>query len=160
MHPLNELWAAEALEMSRNPGQGIDLLGNSYDIEVKFNLRKTVYVHKSWRVLGHEVGWGKTDKLCFWALGFYRLNAEVRSIRFNSQAELEKKVLERELFIVPWGWIDRYPVYHHKGETDISKWDHDILFPKYKDLPETIYTYPVKNGVVHLTKGVKKSLFV
>ena len=161
MHPLNESWAAKALGMTRNPGQGIDLLGDNCDIEVKFNLRKKGYVHKSWRVLGHEVSWGKNGRLCFWGLGFYTLDREVKSIKSAiSQVELEKKVLERELFIVPWDWIDQYPAYHHKGETDTSKWDHYIIFPKYKDIPSTIFSYPVKKGIVHLTEGVDKGLLI
>lgn len=159
MCPVNELWAANVLGMEMNPRSGIDLLGDSKNVEVKFTLQYLdKYKHKSWRVLDHELAF-QNGKPCFWALGFYTLKEEISRINVKTQLALERRVIDRELFIVPWEWMSQFPRYHHVGQTKKSKWDHWIRFPKHKDLPPNYATYPVKGGIVHLTQGVPEYLF-
>jgi len=147
--------------MEINPHcSGIDLSDDFKDVEVKFTLQKDdKYRHKSWRVLGYELDFQKKDKPAFWSLGFYFLKEEIARIRTTTQIALERNVTRREIFILPWEWMNQYPQYHHVGQTQISKWDHWILYPKYKDLPATTETYKVDGGLVHITRGVPKKLF-
>ncbi len=160
MHPLNETWSANVLKMTHNPNQGIDLISPDKNVEVKFTLQLlNEYKHKSWRVLDHELAWGKNGKTAYWALGFYTLTEEIANINVKTPQALERKVIERELFIVNWGWMDQYPRFHHIGKTKNSEWDQWLRFPKYKDIPKTEKTYTVKGGLIHLTNGVKLNLF-
>lgn len=161
MYPLNELWVANVLRMDVNPrSSGIDLSDKRKDVEVKFTRqREGECIHKSWRVLGHELEFAKSGRPSFWALGFYFLNEEIKNIHVKTQLALEKKVVMREVFVLPWKWMYQYPTYHHVGQTRKSKWDHWLIFCKYKDFPRTTSTYSVKGGKVNLTWGVPTILF-
>ena len=77
----------------------------------------------------------------------------------QTQLALERRVTERELFIVGWDWMNRFDRYHESGETRKSKWNNCLRFPKYNQLPSVVNTYKVKNGRVHLTEGVDPSFF-
>ena len=160
MSPLNEIWTADVLGMENNPHTGIDLIGKDKDVEVKFTLQLPYgYRHKSWRVLAHELEFNENGKPCFWALGFYKLTDEIKRINITSQFALERRVTEREIFIVEWNWMNQYPKYHHVGETRYSKWNHWMMFPKYKDMPKVILTHQVSKGKVHITEDVPTELF-
>jgi len=55
--------------------------------------------------------------------------------------------------------MKQYPSHETSGETELSKWENIFRYPKLKDVPETIKTYPVKKGLVHLTEGVNQNDF-
>ena len=164
MHYVNESWAARVLGMQVNPQQGIDLLGKKADVETKFCMQiPGSYVHMSWRVLEYQMKYKRVSaqagKPALWGLAKYWLSVPVQEIRTQNQEELESLVSRRELYLVPWGWMNQFPAYHQSGKTQMSEWNHKIRFPKARLLPEIQRTYKVEKGLVHLTTGVNPSYF-
>ena len=159
MPPVNHEWAAKVLNMRVNPKKGPDLIDDNKVVELKFNLVKlNQYNHISWRVLEDQMGY-EEDQLAYWGLGKYILERDVENIKTNNPKRLEKMVKARELYLVEWDWMKQFQSYHQKGETERSKWDHKIRFPKEHALPSVIAQYKVEKGIVYLTEGVEPSDF-
>lgn len=91
-------------------------------------------------------------------MGFYELNKPVRSKRKNTR-NLEKYVISRELYIVEWDWMNKFPKYHTSGKTEISEWDYYLRYPQCSKLPDVFMTYEVNGGKVHLTDYSQQSHF-
>lgn len=158
----NTSWVADSIGMKPNPKKGVDLIDYNDPnriVEVKFNLQvEGGYTHKSWRVLEHQLSYG-SGKEAYWALGFYILSKPIREIRQNEKNKLEILVKNREIYLVCWDWMFQFPAYRQSGETAISKWENTIRFPKFANLPSTIKTVHVKNGIIHLTENVPTAPF-
>ena len=84
---------------------------------------------------------------------------DIKNINTTDANLLEKRVLERELFIVDWEWMKQFQPYTQTGKTIISEWDNTIRFPKHSKLPNVIKTYNVKKGKIHLTKKIPEKIF-
>lgn len=160
MHPNNENWTAQALNMKVNPAHGPDLIDNKKVVEVKFRLMHPGrYTHLCWTVLGYQKDYGKS-KEAYWALGTYTLDREISEIKdFTKTTDLEKMVQSREISLVPWEWMNQFQVYHQSGKTKLSKWDHDIIFPKGKLLPKMQSSYGVFGGRVNISEGIDSNIF-
>jgi hypothetical protein len=157
---IHEMWAANVLNMQINPGKGPDLIDGRKIVEVKFELmHEDRYTHLCWRVLGFQKDYGNNGKPAYWALGKYYLSKEVSEIKTKDPAKLENMVTSREMFIVPWEWMDQFPVYHQSGKTDRSKWENYMIFAKGRLLPEIKYSKKVEKGIIHFTEGVDKQIF-
>lgn len=155
MPKVNELWAANVLNMEINPGNGPDLIDGNMAVEIKFKLiYPDKYTHLCWRTLGHQVEYKKDYEKIYWGFGTYTLDKSVSEVDTKNKEKLEKIVRQRTLHIVQWGWINQFPHYHHKGKTDISEWDHYILFPKARLIPEITHEFEIEKGTLFLTKGV------
>jgi len=155
---VNEQWSASLLNMEINPKKGPDLIDNEKAVEIKFKIiyPNERYSHKCWRVLGHQINYNKNYSEICWGLGFYKVNKEVKSIKRN---ELEKIVDYRELYLLNWDWINQFQIYHHKGKTNFSEWEYNMLFPKFSAFPKTILEKEVNNGKVFFTEGVNPERF-
>lgn len=160
MHFVNEIWAAKVLNMQINPKSGPDLIDNRKALEVKFEkTSKGVSTHRCWKILGHQLGYDKDYKEIYWGLGFYELNTQIKNVREKDLINLEKIVNYREMYIVEWNWMQRFPLYHQKGKTSISEWDHFIGYPKFKLIPHVISSKEVQDGKIFFTEGVNPEIF-
>jgi len=165
MHFANEKWAAEVLNMNVNPEKGPDLVDGKKVVECKFTLvHPGRYTHLCWRVLGYQADYdneaGKEGKKAYWAFGTYALDRPLSSVQTKNLEKLEHMVQERTLMIARWDWIKQFPAYHESGKTELSEWDHEIIFPKGRLLPETTRQYNVSKGNVYLTEGVNPGDFL
>ena len=154
MPALHHRWAADILGMELNKEKGPDLISPDKDAEVKFCLKSEKRGYPiCWTVLEYQLAYSN-GKPCFWALGVYELNKEIKNIRTVSLSILENLVKKRELYIVNWDWMYQFPPSETKGETKYSKWNNTLRYPKLKNIPEIIKTYEVEKGLVHLTQSV------
>ncbi len=87
--------------------------GESKIVEVKFSLIKPkpngkVNYPKSWTVMDYQTKYLRKRKYWrkkgFWALGLYELDRSVEEIQTKEHEELEKMVLQREMYLIIWGW--------------------------------------------------------
>lgn len=157
----NEAWASKILGIKLNEGKGPDLLEKDLAVEVKFKLAfKDKYYDKCWRVLGDQLDYEKEYSGFYWGLGFYWLNKEVKDVSSKDFSRLDKLVGERELYLVEGDWVRQFPIYHHKGKTHISEWDHYVLFPRMNGkFPKIISYEEVYGGKVFFTEGVDRRKF-
>lgn len=158
MHFINEEWAAKVLGMKVLP-EGPDLIDNKKIVEVKFSL---INIEKkyplSWTVLEYQMAYPQEfGKMAFWGLGKYWMNESISDIT-RQEAEdsefLERMVEKRELYIIKWDWMNQFKPSHVNGQTEISKWDHTLRYPKAKLIPKITQTHKVKKGLVLFTEGV------
>jgi hypothetical protein len=160
MHHANEAWCANVLGMERNPANGPDLIDPGKIAEVKFTLVSPQRYPLAWTVLEHQMAYPRQWKRPgFWVLGTYELSLPVNKIKTKDPLDLEKLVDRREIFVVPWAWMNRYAPHKTSGRTALSEWNHSLRYPKYRDLPPTVKTYSVYGGKVHLTTGVPQERF-
>ena len=155
MHTLNGDWAAKSLDMKLNE-KGPDLTDEETNtiVELKFSLVKSQYT-----ALEYQLAYGN-GKNAYWGFGFYLLDRPVKKIRKNAALKsMEKMVLSRELWVVPWDFIDGYEPHPTKGKTKLSEWDHTLRYPRFRDIPEVSTTLEVKGGLVHFTKDVQLEHF-
>ncbi|MDD5700159.1 MAG: hypothetical protein PHH00_03130 [Candidatus Nanoarchaeia archaeon] len=154
MPTLNEKWAAQVLGLEWQPA-GIDLTGDRCIVEVKFSLPREI----GWTVLEYQMAYPNQypDKRAYWGLGEYTLNKKVDEIKAGE--ELERLVIQRELWLVDWSWMNQFPPSETSGKTEISEWQHTLRYPKKKLVPETIKSYDVRKGKVHLTQGINPEDF-
>lgn len=159
MPSLHHKWTASVLNMEVNPEKGPDLIDDEKIVEVKFTLlhpeKKYPY---SWTVMEHQMNY-QNGRIGFWALGTYRLEKEVKDISEEEIGALEERVIQRELFIVPWNWMQQYPPSETRGETEYSRWSNTFRYPKRSRLPQIASTLEVEKGIVHLVQGVKAKYF-
>ena len=158
---VNELWAARVLNMQVNQSHGPDLTDDMKNCEVKFSfLDKLGKYPVSWTVLEYQMDYNN-EKPCFWGLGTYKLKASVRKIKTENPEKLDELVMQRNLFIVTWDWMEQYPAHSVSGYSRNSGHWHNIFrYPKFKDLPKTTRIYEVDRGLVHLTEGVPEKEFL
>jgi hypothetical protein len=160
MHFVNEKWAAGALNMSVNSQRGPDLIDNEKAVEVKFErIYPDVKFHKCWRFLGHQLDYDKEHNEIYWALGFYYFNKHINKINKKDLSRLDSFVSYRDLYVVNWGWMKQFPLYHQKGKTKLSEWDHYIGYPKFSKIPSIILSKEVDGGKLYFTEGVNPERF-
>lgn len=157
---INHEWAAKVLGMQVNPHQGPDLIDEKKLIEIKFTLISEGKYPIAWTVLEHQMNYPqKYQKPGFWGLGKYWLKIPVEEINTKNPEELEELVEKRELFIVDWKWMFQFQPSPTNGETEFSKWNNILRYPRACLLPEISKTYESEKGLVHLTKKVKSDYF-
>lgn len=158
MPKYNEIWAAKILGMKVNSANGPDLIDDEKAVEIKFRLLyQDKYSYKGWTALGHQLNYNKDFPEIYWGFGFYKMDKEVNNI--SEEDIKEKRILERELYIVEWDWINQFPLYHQSGKTKISEWDHYLIYPKFNMLPRLIEGYEVEGGKLFFTEGTKPERF-
>lgn len=157
MPQLNQKWAAGVLGLQLNNHKGVDLIGDRCIIEVKFSLPK----ENGWTVLEYQISYPDSylDKNAYWGLGEYTLSVPVSKIRAQNEEDLEKLVLERKFWIVPWEWMSQFPPSETSGKTEISEWENTLRYPKKRLVPENVRTYDVPRGVVYLAENVDEKDF-
>ncbi|MEK6830092.1 MAG: hypothetical protein AABY15_08310 [Nanoarchaeota archaeon] len=158
---VNENWVAKVLGMELN-GKGPDLFNDNCEVEVKFSLKdgKGKY-HLCWTVLEYQMVYPQEHpgKNIYWALGLYKLNRTVSSIGRNEVPNLENFVMNRELWMIPWEWMNQFSPSRTSGKSKHSEWDIELRYPKVKDLPLVVKTYKVPKGIIHLTEGINPEDF-
>ena len=156
----HEVWSSKILGMDLNPGNGPDLIDEDKAVEIKFKL---IYSNKPtdkcWRVLGYQLDYSKDYSELYWGLGFYKLDREVSDVKRRDVSKFEDLVLERELYLVNWNWINQFPLYHQSGKTENSEWDHYIAYPRFSKLPKIISSKKVNKGELFFTEGVDPNKF-
>ena len=158
----NEIWVGKVLDAEVNSLNGPDIIGKDFDVEVKFTLVgdqcNAQKYPRTWTVFEHQLNYPNGKKM-YWGFGTYSLSKPVKEIRNHEFKKIEEIVLNRELWIVPWNFINQYEPHITKGQTQQSNWINILRYPKLKDIPKIIRTSKVKNGKIHLTEGVKLELF-
>ena len=159
MHIVHETWAAKVLNLQVNPQDGPDLIAADKILELKFTLRtKKGNYPLAWTVLEYQMRY-RNWKAGYWGLGVYALSTDIQRIRTVSPRILEKMVGKRELYIVPWDWMNQFPPHQTQGKTKRSEWNNVLRYPKLKYVPPVINTYEVEKGLVHITEGVPLDTF-
>jgi len=156
MPSVNEQWAARVLGMTWNVGSGPDLIDEDKLVELKFlniNCLKRIRYSGSWTVFDYQLDYDP-EKKRYWGLGTYLLDKPVSSIRTKNKKRLEAHVLERELSIVDWEWMQQFEPHKVQGTTRKSAWKHTFRYAKRAKLPKPVSTYPVEKGRIHLTAGI------
>ena len=148
-------WGAEVLGMEVNPGIGADLRDDEKVVELKFCLVRDENSYVNWKILNHQLEYGRRSRIAYWGLATYELSKPVRDIEVVDASDLEEFVTERELWLVPWTWINKFKVYHETGEG----YDNHLRFAKRSALPKITESKKVRGGLVHLTKGVDPNRF-
>ena len=97
--------------------------------------------------MNYQKEWGRG----YWGLGFYELDRAVNEI---SSSDLENFVMFRELYIVKWNWMKKFPPHQTYGKSCFSEWHNVFRYPKFNKLPRVIKTYEVNKGKIHITKGI------
>jgi hypothetical protein len=159
MPKYNENWSAKILGMEVNSSAGPDLIDNEKAVEIKFRLlHQDRYTYKGWTALGYQLDYKKDYTEIYWGFGFYRIDKEVNEIKSEEEIN-DERILSRELYIVKWDWMNQFPLYHQSGKTEISEWDHQLLYPKFKLLPRIIYECNLEYGKLFFTEGVNPKRF-
>lgn len=162
MPSLNEDWTAKVLGMKRNLNPGPDLISKDEKtiVEVKFTIvgNGCEKYPIAWTVRDEQLRYadGKTG---FWGLATYELDRSVREIRKRDVKHLERIVLDRTIWIVPWEWMNQFPPHQTSGESKTGSWNNIFRYPKQRYLPKGTERYSVARGTVILTKGVDKKYF-
>ncbi|MEN9625768.1 MAG: hypothetical protein RL557_96 [archaeon] len=165
---LNHEWGSQVLGMAlENPGP--DLLDENKFVELKFclinpkplNGEKIKDYPKAWTVEESQMEYDEYFiGMGFWGMTVYELSVPVRSIRlFESAESVEKKVLQREMYIVRWSWMDQFPSHETEGKTQASEWKRTLRYPKFESLPKTIERWKVHKGYINFTQGVDPDYF-
>lgn len=152
--------AAEITGMVVNTHPGPDIIAEDKSAEVKFKMiYPDKYTHICWRVLEHQLHYGKKWPDFYWALGTYQLDRSVRKIRSANLSLLESYVLQRTLGFVKYDWMLQFPSYRQQGRTETSEWDNTLRFAKARLLPPITEIWNVDKGVVYFTEGVDSKKF-
>ena len=155
---IHETWAARVLNMTRNPGNGIDLIrGKEIGVEIKFILEDGS--SRTWTTQDHQLAYADNGRSCYWGFGTYLLDRPVCKINTKDLDEVERMIVKRELYLIGWDWVRHFPVSHTNGQTAISNWALDFRYPKMSEMPKTSCSYEVEKGEIHLTTGVRKRTF-
>ena len=160
MPRLNEEWAANVLNMSRNKGNGPDLIDDEKIVEVKFTLYPNKKDYKKWNILEHQMHYPEnTEKIGFWGAGIYSLSKPISEIRGISLSELEKLVISRTIQIIPWEWAEQFSPHETRGKTEKTQWEWTFRYTKGKFLPKVVEELSVDGGIIYFSEGVNPELF-
>ena len=152
---LHEQFVSRVLDVPVYTHNGPDLFDDGATfLEVKFSLVHNEYTGPvSWTVLGHQMAY---DSLFsgngFWALGKYTLAIPCEQVRDTmDDAYLESQITSRELYVVPWKWMEQFQV-SHTGSGEYR-------YAKSRQLPSIKESYTVAKGTVHIMQGVPNYYF-
>lgn len=164
MPPVNHAWASRVLNMPLNPSpNGPDLIDDKKFVEAKFRLIwpiKDLQNAKRWVCQDHQTKYDQQNgKKGFWGLGYYSLKIPVKEITTRDPDEIENLVLQRDLFIVEWDWMQNFPAKNVSGQTPRTRWAYTYRYGNVNYLPGTARAYAVEKGYVYLTSGVSERYF-
>src|SRR3989338_11376285 len=101
-----KLWVESVVDFSINTHPGPDMIAPAKSAELTFKLiYPHKYTHTCWRVLEHQVHYGRKWPDFHWALGTYQLHRPGRKIRSASISLLESYVSQRTLGFVKYDWM-------------------------------------------------------
>lgn len=167
MHIYNTRWASYITRIDLNGNSGPDLIDNDERgrfAEVKFTLiHPEEYKHLSWRVLGHQKKYSSRPRK-YWLLGTFLMEQRVESMDpsiFGDIRATERLCLSRRMVLVPWSWMDQFPVYHEKGVSKKTgkEYDNYIIFPKASLLPRVTAGFRVRKGRLYICEEVERGDF-
>lgn len=167
MPVINEKWAARVLGIPYNESDGPDLLSDKCCIEIKFHLigdeeDSMKYPRPAWTVSEHQMDWGNNGRQSYWGLGIYQIKTPVRKLRSGNKKYLEENVLSREIWVLPWNFMEKFPMSDTRGISKITgiAWHSKFRYPKKSYMEKIISRdYLVENGVVHFEENVDLRLF-
>jgi hypothetical protein len=153
---VHRIWVAQTLGLCHNNGElGIDLRDpeRSFAIELKSKLRfvqgrkqNTFTVHERQRV-NYEQDYDEWE--LYWAFLRYGLSTPIKSIApYSTTDDLEELVGEREVWIVPWDFVEDNFDISHAGSGTLYRYPHQRVIDS---LSYTSYTVP--KGIIHLPTG-------
>lgn len=153
---VNERWASRAVGLPLNDWDGIDLLDRQRKIgmEVKFAMD-----YSGWTVLDWQLAYGEKLEQAYWGLGVYNLSQPISSIRTTNLDRIDSLVNRKEFWIVPWDWMQQFPIHHTSGKTEKTEWKLNLAYPKYRSLPKVKDTWMFNGVPVHISEGVDRSTF-
>ncbi|MBS3050748.1 MAG: hypothetical protein J4400_01205 [Candidatus Aenigmarchaeota archaeon] len=99
-------WLGEVLDIPINDELGIDLLDETTGIELKGRYARwhQNYAVDNYQVVGFPERYPGIE--LYFAFLLYDLRIRPRRIRSN----VEKNVVEREVRLLPWDWVTKFPV--------------------------------------------------
>ncbi len=164
---VNEKWVAGVLGIPYNPRDGPDLISEDCYMEVKFhllgdreNMRK--YPRAAWTVMEHQLSWGKNGRVAYWGLGTFTIKTPVRKLRSKNERALEENVQERELWVLPWEFMEQYPKNETRGKSKITgdEWYNVFRYPKISGIKKIEFlNYSVDRGTIHFSKEINPRYF-
>ncbi|MDO8460491.1 MAG: hypothetical protein Q7S74_05245 [Nanoarchaeota archaeon] len=159
MPQVNHLWAAKVLGMELNNNKGPDLINASNDVGVELKFMLSNRSSNGWTVQNHQLRYKNNNFTCYWGLGIYNLDRNVKEIDTEDKDRLEGMVVKREIYIVNYNWMNQFAPSRTSGGTGRSKWNYVFRYAKFKSLPRIVESYEVDKGIVHITRGVREEDF-
>ena len=158
MPKYNENWAAKVLKMKLNAHNGADLIDNKKIVEIKFTKKFNSKNYYKWTVIEYQMDYPKNkNKPGFWGMGFYDLNTPISEIKNSNN--LEKFVNSRELIIVDWNWMNQFKPHFTSGNSELTKWEYTLRYPKFSKLPEIQKSLNVEGGKIFFAKNVNMEYY-
>lgn len=137
-------WLSDQLKLTPANGQGgIDAADDKIAIEMKNRLRDWYH---SWPIHAYQITKFPREnrgKEMFWAFLLYDLTKTVPSIR---NRDLPGAILNREVWMMPWKWVKKFPV--HRPKTG------PYVYVHHKDLPDRNYfsRFQRSHGALYVPK--------
>ena len=137
-------WLGDALWIPGNGRLGIDLLNNSFAIELKSKMRG---YPKQFAVNADQVDSFPAQeeyegREFYWAFMFYSFSKKVKEI--DEKEDLEALVTEREVWCMPWDWIRKFPISRPKKTGPF----HYVARHQLPD-PSTMTTFEETKGKIY-----------
>ena len=152
----HHLFLGRILNMEVNH-HGPDLSDPYKIVEIKFCLNPG---RQGWTVDENQMAYGNNGKTGYWALGRYEMTRPVAEVKTTVTATLERMVTKREIWVVPWRWMDQFQGSRCTGVGKNGRtWDHTLRYAKKAELPDVKESVDIEKGVIHLTKGVRRDDF-
>lgn len=140
-------WLEEVLDISSAQYNGIDLLNHFWGIELKAKLRTKGY-SINFAVNANQVNdFPQTygQKEYYWAFMAYTFSKSVSETR--ERDKLEPLVTGREVWCLPWDWIQKFPI-------SSPKFSGPFRYVPIKQLPkpETMTSFEEEKGKIYVPR--------
>ena len=137
-------YLAQMFGLSKRAKFGIDLLDERIGIELKsrLNLYTPNFAVHEYQVDHFRFELPRHD--LFWAFMTYKLDTPISEMR---EQEIENQIYSRETWILPWDWIQQFPI--AAAKTGPYIYVHHKHFPK----SEECITLEEKRSRLHFPKG-------
>ncbi|MDP3728070.1 MAG: hypothetical protein Q8R18_01310 [bacterium] len=137
-------WLGETIAISQTGHNGIDFLNDFFGIELKSKLLKKGYP-KNFAVNADQVhnfpkAYGEKDY--YWAFMFYTFSKSVSEVR--ERDKLEPLVTKREVWCLPWDWIQQFPIFSPKYSGPFH------YVPKHKFNGINFTAFSTNKGNIHV----------
>ncbi len=137
-------WLEKILSIPKTGHNGIDYIDDFYGIELKSKLLKKGYP-KNFAVdtnQVHDFPEAYGEKEYYWAFMFYTFAKPVPEVR--KKDKLETLVIEREVWCLPWDWIQQFPIHSPKASGPFH------YVPKHKFNGIDFTTFSTNKGKLHV----------
>ncbi len=137
-------WLETTLGIAKTGHNGIDLLDDFFGIELKSKLLKKGYPKNFAVNADQENDFPKAygEKEYYWAFMFYTFSKEVAKVK--KKDKLEELVMGREVWCLPWDWIQQFPIFYPKASGPFR------YVPKHKFEGIEFTSFSTTKGSIHV----------